>query len=197
MARRLVPILTDARWQSIEAAAAPYVGSDRARVTVEECLHDYGHLPLDRAQLHIKREGSRRIVDLTRDLATELLAVKRAEPWSDYDPNRPMRDLRAVRIIQYRYETRLEGLDMLATLIKGRRDPPRQWLYWRLLQIWVECFGGPLTVSTPPIGGAPYGPLVHFVMTVTADVLDPPATAHAIKYAADQLKLERRLAKGV
>jgi hypothetical protein len=198
---RPLPFLTDAHWRSIEAAAAPHVGSDRARAEIDACLHDYCNLSLDSARLHAERERWRRIEKLARDLATQIFAIKRrAETWSDvaltsgYDPDRP--PVRVARIIQHWAETRVEGLDMLVAATGGRQNPARTWLLWRLGRIWKDHFGGKLTVTTPPDGSAPYGPLVDFVLAVTAGVLDPPATGGAVKYAVrPKPKKKRRRAR--
>jgi hypothetical protein len=180
---RRAPVLIDARWEAIQAAAAPHVGSDQARADIDEALYAYSGLLRDPEQLAVERERWRRIAKLARALAAELFAVKRQTPWRDDDPDRPMRDLKAARVIEYRAENYAEGLDMMVRSRQGRQDPARAWLYWRLFQIWSECFGGVLAVTVPPDGGPPSGPLVRFVLAVTADVLDPPATPYAIRSA--------------
>ena len=110
-------------------------------------------------------------------------------PWPEHDPEQPLRDLQAVISILSRHQGILDDLK--------RRDPALELLLSRLLDIWVDHFGGKLTVTDPTRRrGAPSGPLVRFVLAATRGVLKPPISPHTIRAYARRRKRTRR-AKGI
>jgi hypothetical protein len=60
---------------------------------------------------------------------------------------------------------------MLMLARKGRRDPVRDFLYWRLFQIWTDAFRGKVGASTTATGG----PLVRFIRAAAALVGETPS----------------------
>jgi hypothetical protein len=46
----------------------------------------------------------------------------------------------------------------------GRRNVQKAWLYGQLCHVWIWDFHGTLTVTIPPLGGAPGGPLIDFLL---------------------------------
>ena len=73
-----------------------------------------------------------------------------------------------------------------------RSDPARERLMLRILDIWVDHFGGKLAVTKPTRGGAPSGPLVRFILAATRGVLKPPISPHTICDYVDLKKLGQR-----
>ena len=70
---------------------------------------------------------------------------------------------------------------------KGRSDPPRQWLYGRLVQIWTDDLRGNLSASMTATGG----PLVRFFRAVCMFV-DVTLRVSAVRAI---IKAERRGAR--
>lgn len=173
--KRAAPILTEDHWQAILKAAAPLsaaADTDRARRELESCLRDYAGLRREPEDLKAAREEWRQIDKLLADLAARYHRLKR------------QRDLLALEPLQKWAKAVVEAYDMRLRARQGRRDPARDWLVERLFDIWVDCFGGKLAVTTPPSGGQPRGPLIRFIhavltpltLTLWEDDLPPPGT---------------------
>jgi hypothetical protein len=96
-----------------------------------------------------------------------------------------LRELQAVTSILWHHQGTLDDMN--------RRDPALALLLLRrLLDIWVDHFGGALTVSDPPrrtrSGRAPTGRLVRFVQAATRGVRKPPISPHTIRAYAKRRK---------
>jgi hypothetical protein len=186
-----VPIVSDERWREILAAAAPREPSGRAGTEIERALEEYifGKKVIESGKVEVERARQKQIVDLASKLKTALYWRRRQVPWPEHDPEQPLRDLQAVISILWRHQGILDDLK--------RRDPALELLLSRLLDIWVDHFGGKLTVTDPTrCRGAPSGPLVRFVLAATRNVLKPPISPHTIRAYARRRKRTRR-AKGI
>jgi hypothetical protein len=158
----------------MRAAAAPRVPRATARSEIERALAEFAFgKKVIESKVEAERARQKEIIECARQLKIVLHRRRRQVPWPEHDPEQPLRDLQAVISILWRHQGILDDLK--------RRDPARTLLLWRLLDIWVDHFGGTLTVSDPPGGGAPAGPLVRFVLAVTRGVLEPPISPHTIR----------------
>jgi hypothetical protein len=182
-----VPIVSDEQWWEILAAAAPCVPSATAGAEIERALAEYVFGKIDPEKVEVERARQKQIVHLASKLQTALYWRRRQVPWPEHDPEQPLRDLQAVISILWRHQGILDDLK--------RRDPARVLLLRRLLDIWVDHFGGTLTV-TDRAGRAPSGPLVRFVLAATRGVLKPPISPHTIRAYTRKPKRARR-AKGI
>ena len=186
-----MPIVSDEWWQEILAAAAPRVPSATGGAEIERALEEYffGRELIESGKVEVERARQKQIVDLASKLKTALYWRRRQVPWPEHDPEQPLRDLQAVISILWRHQGILDDLK--------RRDPALELLLSRLLDIWVDHFGGKLTVTDPTRRrGAPSGPLVRFVLAATRGVLKPPISPHTIRAYARRRKRTRR-AKGI
>jgi hypothetical protein len=186
---RRAPAFSDEVWREIVKAAAPMTPDDQAPAAMDECIHAYFGLQVDPERLRQSRDRWRKVAKLARELGHELYEVKRRTPWTVPDSDRPQRDLRAVRSVQYHAESQVEGFEMRLHARQGRRDPSRGWLWGRLFGIWTDHFGGRLTVTVPPGGGALTGALVRFFAVVFDRVLDETVSPHTIR---DGIRRERK-----
>jgi hypothetical protein len=170
-----VPIVNDERWQEILAAAAPRVPSATAGSEIERALAEYffGKDVADSGKAEVERKREKEIIERARQLKIALHRRRRQVPWPEHDHEQPLRELQSVISIERRHQGILDHLK--------RRDPARALLLRRLLDIWVDHFGGKLTVTDPPGGGAPRGPLVRFVDAATSGILKPPISPHTTK----------------
>ena len=170
-----MPIVSDERWREILAAAAPRVPSATAGTEIERALAEYffGKKVIESGKAEVERARQKQIVDLAGQLKTVLYWRRRQVPWPEHDPEQPLRELQAVTSISWRHQGILDDL--------RRRDPALELLLRRLLDIWVDHFGGKLTVTDPTRRhGAPSGPLVRFVLAATRGVRKPPSP-HTIR----------------
>jgi hypothetical protein len=167
------PPSSDERWREIRAAA-PRKPSARARTEIEQALAEFAfNREVFASKIEGERASEKEIIDLAGKLKTALYRRRRQAPWPEDDPELPLRELQAVTSISWRHQ------DILGEL--RRRDPALGVLLRRLLDIWVDHFGGTLTVSDPPGGGAPGCKLVRFVQAATRGVLRPPISPHTIR----------------
>jgi hypothetical protein len=183
------PIASEEWWREIRAAAAPRVPSVTAGIEIERALAEYFFTKevVESGKVEAERAREKEIVDLAGKLKVALYWRRRQVPWPEHDPEQPLRELQAVMSIERRHQGILDDLK--------RRDPARVLLLWRLLDIWVDHFGGTLTV-TDRAGRAPTGPLVRFVLAATRGVLKPPISPHTIRAYTRKPKRARR-AKGI
>ena len=65
---------------------------------------------------------------------------------------------------------------------QGRRDAATEWFDGRIFEIWTDESDGKLSVTSPPKGGPPRGPLIRFVLAVAQHVT-VQASAHTIRAA--------------
>jgi hypothetical protein len=185
-----VPIVSDEQWREILAAAAPCAPSATAGPEIERALAEYVFAKevVESGKVEVERARQKQIVDLASKLKTALYWRRRQVPWPEDDPEQPLRELQAVTSILWRHEGILDDLK--------RRDPALAMLLRRLLDIWVDHFGGKLTVTDPTRRrGAPSGPLVRFVLAATRGVLKPPISPHTIRAGARRERARR--AKGI
>ena len=180
--KRAAPILTEDHWQAILKAAAPLsvaVDTDRARRELEGCLRDYAGLRRSPEDLKAARKEWRQIDKLLADLAARYHRLKR------------QRDLLALEPLQKWAKAVVEAYDMRLRARQGRRDPARDWLIERLFDIWTDCFGAKLAVTTPPSGGQPRGPLIRFIHAVLTP-LTPALWEHDLPSPGTIRKLVRQ-----
>jgi hypothetical protein len=176
------PILYDNEWQAIVEAISPLppgVDLERARWELEVVKQDFAGFP----SVHpvVARKRWARIDRLIAELAVEIREVKARVPWSADDPLWPNRLLAALWPVKQKAELHVEGFTILARAIQGKRDPVRDWLYWRLLAIWTDCLGGELTISVPKYGGQPCGPLVRFLIAAVTVVSGKAPNAYTVR----------------
>jgi hypothetical protein len=182
------PIDSDERWRETRAAAAPRVPSATAGTEIERALAEYFGKITDPKKLLVEREREKQIVNLASRLKTALYWRRRQVPWPEHDPEQPLRELQAVTSILWSHQSILDD--------HKRRDPARALLLRRLLDIWVDHFGGKLTTSDPTLGrGAPSGPLVRFMLAATRGICKPPISPHTIRAYARRERAWR--AKGI
>jgi hypothetical protein len=182
------PIVSEEQWREIRAAVAPRVPSATARDEIERALAEFAFgKKVIESKVETERARQKEIIKRARQLKIVLHRRRRQVPWPEHDPEQPLRELQAVISIERRHEGILADLK--------RRHPALPLLLWRLLGIWVDHFSGKLTVTDPPDGGAPRGPLVRFVLSATSDVLKPPISPHTIRAYA--LRERARRAKGI
>jgi len=186
--KRAAPILTEDHWQAILKAAAPLsaaADTDRARRELESCLRDYAGLcQASEGDLLAARKEWQQIEKLLTDLAHRYYLLKRRTPWTVHDPEWPQRNILALKPLRQQAKANVEAYDVRVRARRARRDPARDWLVERLFDIWVDCFGAKLAVTTPPSGGQPRGPLIRFIhavltpltLTLWEDDLPPPGT---------------------
>jgi hypothetical protein len=192
---RRAPAFPDEVWQAIVDAAAPRTPDDQAHAALNDCIHNYFMRRVDPEELRRGRDRWSKVAELARALGRELYEIKRRTPWTEDDPERPLRDLRAVKAVQFHAETQTENY---APLLRGRRsDAAREWLWQSLLRIWTDNFGGKLSV-TKPRRRAPTGPLVRFVATVFEHVFDQKISPYTVQDVVRRESERReRAGKGV
>jgi hypothetical protein len=81
---------------------------------------------------------------------------------------------------------------------EGRRNPLRGFLVSRLCSIWLYNFGGRvLTVTIPPLGGEPGGPLIEFLLAAMREVVPPHELPRreALRDAIDRERQEHERAR--
>jgi hypothetical protein len=164
----MTAVLTNNEWNAIVAVIPTGNDLERARRELEECIADYRGLCLPRAKLLEKRKKWQRVEALVTD-----------ELGAD--------------LIQSRVRARVEGYGMLARSVKGKCDPARDWLYWRLMAIWSNSLGGTLTVSVPSQGGDPGGPLIRFLVAAVGIAVGKAPNAHTLRTV---IRRERRHRQG-
>jgi hypothetical protein len=191
---RRAPAFPDEVWQAIVSGAAPRTPDDQAHAALNDCIHNYSMLAVGTEELKRARERSSKVAELARELANELYEIKRRTPWTAHDPERPLRDLRAVKLVQLHAEAQTEEYDLLVRAHQGQRDPAREWLWRRLLAIWTDHFDGKLSV-TKPRHRPPRGPLVRFIAAVFERVLDEKISPYTVQGVVDR-EVERRKGEG-
>jgi hypothetical protein len=193
---RLVPSISDADWEAILrdiGPVSPRADVSQARVEIEQAIHAF--IALNVAPRHAKMLADRRVWEdidamLTR-LHNTLVQVQRHELWT-VGGYFLRDDLAALQPLRLRAHTRVEGYNIMVRAHEHNRNPAHDWLYWRVLAIWTDCLDRKLAVSTPPKGGAPYGPLVRFFTAVVTPVLGDKAPGpHAIRSIVHQERRRR------
>jgi hypothetical protein len=135
------------------------------RREVDDALSDFLTLNRPDADYVAWRDDWRRIRKLADDLGAALFRQKQIG--FDVQEN-----IRALAPLRMRAPAVAKGYAVLARAVKGGVNPAREWLLWRLLQIWTQDFGGKLGVSVPKGGGQPRGPLVQFLQETAEIVLE-------------------------
>src|SRR5262245_48383667 len=161
---------------------------EQAYAALDDCIHKYSMLPVDTEKLKRDRERWSKVAGLARELGRQLYEIKRRTPWTAHDPERPLRDLRVVKSLQFHAETQIEEYDLLVRAHQGQQDLARKWLWWRLLAIWTDHFGGRLSEGVS-------GPLVRFITSVFEHVLDEKISPHTIRENVRGRKRKRRKRK--
>lgn len=177
--------LSDSDWHAILEEVGPRpkgANPKKARREVERALRAYRGFPT-RERLAATRVRWRRYEKLAIDLHEGLLWEWR-QKHARYNPfwNDALHDLRshAKSIIA-------DALGVPIAARKGRSDPPRQWLYGRLVQIWTDDLRGNLSASMTATGG----PLVRFFRAVCM-LVDVTLRVSAVRAI---IKAERRGAR--
>jgi hypothetical protein len=177
---RRAPVFPDAAWKAVVTAATPMKPDAQARKALYECIATY-LTPLDLEQLHRTAAMWRDVHESARELSNKLLEIRRRIPDVD-DPERPLRQLRAVKEVQFHAEKQLEGY----RLLERGHDPTREWLWSRLFAIWIDHFGGKLTVGRA-------GPLARFVAAVFEQGLGEKMKVETFRDAARRERERRRI----
>jgi hypothetical protein len=165
------------------------VPGETAGTGIERALAEYvGKTVINPKKIKAERAREQQIIEFAGKLKTALYWHRRKVPWPEHDPEQPLREYQAVLSILRNHQGNLDDLK--------RRDSARALLLSRLLDIWVDHFGGKLTVTDPTRRrGAPSGPLVRFVLAATRGVVKPPISPHTVRAAARRERARR--AKGI
>jgi hypothetical protein len=114
-------VLTDTEWRAIVKAIPPGNDLERARRELEQCIRDYRGLRLNREKLLEARKQARHVAETTTAPSLESIRQKASRTAT--------------------------ALDTLVRARKGKRNPERDWLYWRLMQVWTDSFGKALAIT--------------------------------------------------
>jgi hypothetical protein len=191
-------VIDDARWREIEAAALPHQPDAQARNALDAVLTVYPGLLRNPAAIRQERDRWRRILDAIEGLTPELVEYLGRDPEPRLldlargpDDGPVLRLLQALWKFDDRAIARLAALEQWCLHYQRTSDPARDvWLYEGLLEIWTKHFGGNLGYSTSAKGERT-GPLIRFLQTTTALVLDPPSKPRMLRYAIKR-EVERR-----
>jgi len=184
--KRRAPVLSHEHWHAIVAATRRLPDSadlKKARREVARTLRAYQGFPsrAGLARTRVRwRLHAKRAIKLHEGLISDW---RQKRITYDFFWDYALRDLRERAKIVI-----VEGLDVHLAARKGRRDPPREWLYWRLLSVWTDHLGGKLGASSTESGG----PAVRFIRVACALVGVTPSvpTVRAI------IKAERLARRG-
>jgi hypothetical protein len=180
--------LSDSDWHAILEAVGPLlkgVNPKKARREVERALNAYRGFPT-RERLAAARVRWRRYEKLAIDLHEGF----RWEWRKKHARYNPFWDDALYDIRSHAKSIIADALGVPLAARKGRSDPPRQWLYGRLFEIWTNDLRGNPSASMTATGG----PMVRFIRAVCALVNVTPRVS-AVRAI---IKKERRVrTKGV
>lgn len=151
--------LSDDEWQAIVATIPPGNDLALARLEIEECVGNYRGLTYSRAKLTQARKQAHRVAAIATAPAMELIRLSARR--------------------------KAEGYDMLARSIKGKSDPARDWLYWRLMAIWTDSFGKMLTTTSG-------GPLVRFLSAVVGIAMGEEPSPDTMRTVIRRARRQKR-----
>ena len=113
---------------------------------------------------------------------------------------RTERDLRSIAALRQRAEAAWLTASTIRRAYRGHRNVQQEWLYNQLCTAWLWDFRAPkLTCSVPSWGGAPYGPLIEFLLAAIREVVgeeelpSPYALRDVIRREQDERENARQL----
>jgi hypothetical protein len=136
-------------------------------------------------------EHWRKVASLTDMLGAELRKVRRDLLWS----SRAARALPALWQVKNLADAHVAAYETLTDpkLTRGRSNPPREFLFAALLDLWSNSLGCDVRYSRAETkGGMPGGPLIRFLVAAVTPVLgDTTPTPHGFARIVDRER-ERR-----
>jgi hypothetical protein len=195
--------LSDEAWAKIcKAAGRPPDAEARAALT-SLLLDEYPAFAYDRKRVEAALLRSKRMLKRLAAFEADYRVQFPSDVWKTdrhYENKRNIaikteRDLSSLEVLR----RRVEAVWLVACAIrranKGQGDQQREWLYHRLCGIWLDHFHGEtLTVTVPPWGGPPEGPLIEFVLAAMRQIMPRrqlPKSTESVRYAIERERKER------
>jgi hypothetical protein len=159
--------LTNAAWIAI-CKAAKLLPDPETRAELSACLFaEYPAFAYDRKRVAATLKRSMAALEHCKALA-KLYQQVPARP----DDIMRERDFFYIERLHRRALAHVLACRAIRRANAGRRDPQREWLISRLCGVWLDNFGAPdLTVTVPPLGGAPRGPLIEFLLAAMRPIM--------------------------
>jgi hypothetical protein len=189
------PAIPDEAWQLIVKAAAPHKHDEHARAALDDCIWTYSVTvkdAFDLRQLKYDRDLWRKAATQGREHLRALYKIKRRTLRTVPDPERPQRDIDAVKSVLGHTETDLKKLEKELRAHQRRQDPAREFRWRGLCAVWTNHFAGELGTSVAR-HRPPYGPVVRFITAVFEHALNEPISPHTIRDAVRREQTRRRL----
>ena len=185
--------LTDGGWLEICEAAAGLIPDADARGELSACLFvEYPALAYDRKTVAATLRRSTACLKYCNRLAA---LYREVEPRPDNIMTE--RDLYFIKILYRRALAHMLACKAIRRANAKRKDSQREWLVSRLCGIWLNNFNAPdLTVTVPPTGGPPRGPLIAFLITTMRQIMPSAVPSPAtLRDTIDRERKERENAK--
>lgn len=194
--------LSDEAWAKI-CKAARLTPDDEARSALATLLfEEYPTFAYDRERVKAKFLRSERMLKHLAEFAElyrqawlpdlpvdqfQAILMGRASVITDV---RTEADLWWIKMLWRRPEHDWLYADAIRRANKGQKNRQREWLYHRLCGIWLDHFhANDLTVTVPPWGGPPEGPLIEFMLAAMRQVIprsELPKSTETLRYAIDR-----------
>jgi hypothetical protein len=172
--------LTDAAWIAICEATRLLPDADTRAEMSAVLFLEYPHMAYNRERIATEYRLAKRMLhqlDVIAEEADELLM----------EHHRFYLDRLRGRALAYIF-----GCEARRRANAGRRDSQREFLISRLCGIWLYNFGAPdLTVTVPPLGGPPRGPLIKFLLVAMSQIM-PRRELPSAEALRDLIDRERR-----
>jgi hypothetical protein len=178
-------VLSDDAWSEV-CAAAEHAPDEGARTALSTVLYaEYPAFAFDRARVIASQARARRMLRRLDALEEDY----RAQP----SPDVAQGDMYLWSLNQLWLYA--DAMWLAACVLRHanarRADVQRAWLYHRLCSVWLNHFHGvELRYSRPSRGGAPYGPLIEFILTAMRQIISKDALP-AVETVADAIDRER------
>jgi hypothetical protein len=200
--------LTDEAWAKICKAARLTPDAEARSALATLLFEEYPAFAYDRERWATNHQRSERMLkhlaefaELYRQawlphlLVDELQAIIAGHASALKTDVRTEADLYWIKMLWRRPEHVWLAARAIRRANKGQRNQQREWLYHRLCGIWLDHFhANDLTVTIPPWGGPPEGPLIEFMLATMRQIMPPselPKSTETLRYAIDRERKER------
>jgi hypothetical protein len=199
--------LSDEAWAKIRKAAGLTRDAEARAALATLLFEEYPAFAYDRARWATAYQRSERMLKYIAELAElyrqawlpdlpvdQFQAILAGHASALKTDVRTEADLYWFKLLWRRPEHVWLGARAIRRANKGQKNQQREWLYHRLCGIWLDNFhANNLTVTIPPWGGPPEGPLIEFMLAAMRQIIphsELPST-ESLRRAIDRERKER------